>query len=452
MSFRDLHEFVSFIDKQGDLVRVPADVNPFLEVAAIIDRVSKGSRKTLFFENVKGSRLPLVANLFGSLSRVSQALGVSSLDSLTKRIHRDLAGSGKVTADAALEYVVSNAGFSFYEIENAACFEKDITDDGLTALPALQSWPGDGGKYLTLAQIVTCSLDSKQQNCGIYRVQVVGNNKALLRCHPGSGGAAHMSEWHARGKSMPVSIVLGGPPSLTIAAATGLPLNVEETGFAAYLTGMGFQVTRSRISELVIPATAEIVIEGLIHPQETGKEGPFGNHTGSYAAESMMPVIDVKRISMSSGAIYPCTVVGPPPTENIYLGVACQRLMLPLLQHDCPWVNDVHMPNPGVFNRAAIVSVTANSLQTRDISEALLCTRLLRNAKLLIIVDGCTDTRNYAEIYWKAINVPEWRNRLAVEEDTLIVDARDASNMNRVVIDEETCALIDSRWYEYGLE
>ena len=389
MYFADLRRFITHLEEVGDLIRVKVSVDPYLETAAIVKQVCKGAgnKQALLFESVKGSKIPLAANLFGTKERAAMAFGVDDVEQLAKKLRNDLSFSNEENSAKALAKITQKSKSETVCSAVAPCFAIDISEQGLNALPALHSWPDDGGRYLTLGQVFTHDPDSGQQNIGMYRIQIKDKVTALIRCHLGSGGGSHMAAWHARGEAMPVAIVLGGPPVLTWCAGISLPANVSEIDFASYLTGQSISMTQCQDSDLFVPANAEIVIEGYISPEDEQLEGPFGNHSGYYVPASPAPVVRVKSVYMREGAVYPCTVVGPPPMENMYLAQAAERLLLPLAQYDHPWIVDIHMPLEGVYHRAAMVSVDATKVPVEEIGKSLWQSLLLRNSRLIILLD-----------------------------------------------------------------
>jgi 4-hydroxy-3-polyprenylbenzoate decarboxylase len=451
----DLQNFISMLEQAGELSRVRCSVDPELEVAAIINAVCKGQGRgqALLFENVRGYRLPLAANLFGSPTRLAMALGVRDLSVLTKKFQADLAATGSQDVLLALKELVACAQHQAAYVDNAPCFARDVTESGLDALPALKSWPGDGGRYLTLAQVFTTHPETGTDNCGMYRVQLVGRDRALLRCHPGSGGAAHLAAWHARGEAMPVAITLGGPPIMTWLAGVSLPGCVKETAFAGYLSGRPMQMGRCRDFNLAVPATAEIVIEGRIFPGEELVEGPFGNHTGRYVPASPAPVIRVEKISMREGAVFPCTVVGPPPMENVQLAALTAQILLPLLQFDHPWVHDLYMPPESIFHGAAMIAVAPEcGLSFEEISRALWASALLKNSKLLLLLDRDAPLRDSGAVYWRLLNSVVWPASPHIDGQKVALDARTPAGSRRVATGDELEQNVLRRWHEYGLD
>jgi 4-hydroxy-3-polyprenylbenzoate decarboxylase len=453
MYFSDLQKYLAHLETVGDLVRIRAEVDPYLETAAIIDRTCKSehNNKALLFEDVKDSKIPLVANLFGTTQRTAKALGVDNVEQLADQLRNDLAPFKGLTSDKALAKVISKDIAEPTESSIRCSEHIDCTAAGLDALPALHSWPGDAGRYLTLAQVFTRDPTSDSQNCGMYRVQVTGRKTALARFHPGSGAGQHMQEWHRCGEAMPVTLVLGGPPMLTCLAATPLPEIVDETDFCSYLSNAPLALSCSS-SGLKVPTQAEIIIDGFITPGETRIEGPFGNHTGKYTAPAPAPVINMVRLVRKENVVYPCTVVGPPPMENLHIAAAIERLLLPLLQHDHPWVTDIHMPCETIFHRAAIVAIEDNcSLTAKEISQSLWTSALLKGARIIVLLRPDMMTQDLRSVYWQTFNAGRWVELTHMEQDKLVIDIREDSDVRKVRADEDVLRLISTRWAEYGL-
>ena len=432
MHFSDLQKFIAHLETVGELVRVEEEVDPYLEVADIINRACKdpAGNSALLFENVKNSALPLVANCFGSSLRTAAALGVTNVESLTAKLRADLHAIEEKESGKALAKMIQGKAAEQDTDDDCLPITHVECEQGLSELPVLYSWPKEGGPYITLGQIFTKSPEFKEQNCGMYRLQVVDKEMALVRFHPGSGGGEHLKTWHARGEAMPISVVLGGPPALTLCAGMSLPEGVRETDFAKYLTGHSVAMAKCQNSELFVPSTAEVIIEGLISPGDEMEEGPFGNHTGYYSEVSPVPVVKVLNVYMRESAVYPCTVVGPPPMENIYMAQANERLLLELLQYDCPWLVNVHMPREGIYHRAALVSVDAHDGSAAEISERLNRSRLLRNSRMIVLLDKDCDLHNFRDVYWRFINAEAWEKSVLINGKTMVVDARVSRHRN----------------------
>ncbi len=450
-----LQDFIALLERSGQLRRVGVPVDPELEVAAIISRVSKGAgnNRALLFEDVTGADMPLAANLFGSGDRLALALGVDSVAQLADRLRHDLAKSGQPSSAEALLYISRRPQWCPVYPDAPPCFAVDLTNRGLSALPALRAWPQDGGRYLTLGQVFTSDPDTGAINCGMYRLQVVDRTTALLRCHPGSGGGAHLAAWHERGKAAPVAIALGGPAVMTWVAGMPLPDTVDEVDFAGYLMGRQIGMARCRCSDLHVPANAEIVIEGCIPPGETRPEGPFGNHTGYYQPATPAPVMHVERLWTRVNPVCPGTVVGPPPMENVHLAAAASELLLPLLQYDHSWVSAVHLPHEGIYHRAAQVALEPDcNLSRQEICEALRSSVVLKQSRLLVLLDRGAPLGDFGKVYWRVVNALSRTNVCQPGEQGLVVDARAAAGMSRVTADPGVTERIDRRWSAYGLD
>ena len=432
MYFSDLQKFINHLEATGELKRVKDQVDPYLEVAGIVNRACKDSvdNCALLFEKVKGSSIPLVVNSFGSMHRTATALGVDRVETLANKLRIDLEGSPEQDSGQALLGLTQAAGKGQH-LDDRTLPPYVTCEKGLYDLPVLHSWPEDGGRYITMGQTFTQDPDSKKQNCGMYRLQVVDEETALIRFHPGSGGGDHLQAWHACGAAMPIAIALGGPPALTWCAGLSLPSGVTETAFTSYLTGHSIDLVRCRHSDLLVPANAEIVIEGLVSPDDISDEGPFGNHTGYYSEVSPAPVVKIQSVYRKESAVYPCTVVGPPPMENVYLAQANERILLALLQHDLSWVVDVHLPLEGIYHRAALVSIDEYGETAAEINQSLRQSKLLKNARMIILLDKDCDLHDIRQVYWQVINADCWeRNELF---EGRMIDARKSTKRNRII-------------------
>jgi 4-hydroxy-3-polyprenylbenzoate decarboxylase len=450
----DLQTYIAWLDQAGELARVKCPVDPDMEIAAVQDAAWRDGwcRQALLFENVRGYQIPVAMNLFGSRKRIEMAIGSGAFTSFPGKLHADLVASGETDSTSALRRVLANEQNLTAHVTGTACFGKDLANEGLNILPAIKAWPGDGGRYLTLCQVFTYHPETYAENCGMYRIQLIDRDRALLRCHPGSGGAEHLAAWHARGEAMPVAIALGGPPVMTWLAGVPLPGGVSETAFAGYLTGKPVAMSRCRDQYLAVPASAEIVIEGRICPGNELIEGPFGNHTGRYQPASPAPVINVEKISLREGAVYPCTLVGPPPRENSWLAELTVRTLLVLLKFDYPWVHDLHMPAEGVFHRAAMISIAPDCpLELTAIGTALWRSVLLKGSRLLILLDKDDPLSDFGQVYWRIVNAVEDRRFCHSDNSRVILDARLPEGTRRVETGEDMAKLVQARWAEYGL-
>jgi 4-hydroxy-3-polyprenylbenzoate decarboxylase len=455
MPLEDLKTFVQLLEQADQLARVPVEVNPCLELAAIVDRVSKGAgqRRALLFEQVRGATMPVAANLFGTPERVAWALGSTDLEGLAQRLEGDLHRCGAVDAVTALRALCLAADWQPVMVSRPPCREIDHSAQGLALLPAIKAWPGDGGPYLTLAQVYSRHPDGGSLNCGMYRMQCHDRRAATIRCRPGSGAARHLAAWQQRGLAMPVAVALGGPPILSWAAGAPLPEGVEEAAFCGYLGRQPLAMSVCQSSDLLVPASAEVVIEGVIEPGAVRAEGPFGNHTGSYDSDTAAPLLRVLSVHGRNGAMYPWTLVGPPPMENLHLARATARLFLPLVKLDLPTVRALHMPAEGIYHRAALVTVDPGEARPlAELARLLWNTLLLQGSRLLVVAVADHDPSDPAAVFWRVLNRVDWRRDLLVADGRLAIDARRLPDGEPVHGDAETLAQVLKRWSEYRID
>ena len=449
----DLKTFLHLHEQAGELVRIVADVDPRLELATIVDRLraSTGGGPTLLFEKLRGARLPVAANLFGTRERVGWAFGTTDLTALAERLAADLAAVGQGAPQQALCQVAGERCWQPVVAGRPGWLESREQGADLDDLPGIIAWPGDGGAFLTMAQVYTRHPDGGATNCGMYRVQRHGPRTATIRCRPGSGARRHLEAWHARGEAMPVAIALGGPPVVSWAAAAPLPEEVEELAVCGYLTGRPLVVSACRTCDLLVPESADIVIEGIIPPGAVRLEGPFGNHTGSYDSDPAAPEVRVLAVHLRDDAIYPWTLVGPPPRENAQLARATETLFMPMVRMALPTVRSVHMPTQGLFHRAALVSVEpAEERPLTVLAQRLRETLLLKDSRFLVIVGDDQDPRAADDVFWRVLNRVDWTRDLLADEVGVAVDARRRPAGEPVRCDPAMQARVMARWRQYG--
>jgi 4-hydroxy-3-polyprenylbenzoate decarboxylase len=448
---RDLREFLHLLEKSGELHRVTVEADPYLEIAAVTDRACKfpGGGPALYFERPKGFSPPVLTNLFGSPSRVALALGVGRLEELNGKLAGERSG-----IESGLDCLARRLTRPDLQARLAAegpC--REITRDGtsLDFLPALQAWPGDGGRYLTLPLVFSRDPSSAAVNCGMYRLQVFADGTLGLHLSPRADAARHLTARHARGEPLPVAVALGGPPALIFAAGLPLPAGVSETALAGLLLGEPLSTTPCRNSDLPVPSAAEVIIEGEIRPGETRLEGPFGNHTGRYVPAAPAALLRVTAVSQRRSPLYPATVVGPPPMEDCWLAKAAERLLLPLLRQDFPQVVDWDLPLETIFHGAALIAARVAPGEGRELLQHLKDHPLLARSRLVVLFDAGVDIRDRAACYWRAVNRVDPINDLEATGDRLLIDATDAEATAEVTADTETRRLVERRWNDYGL-
>jgi 4-hydroxy-3-polyprenylbenzoate decarboxylase len=414
-----LGDYLAAIEAAGELVRIARPVSVVHEIAEIADRCMKrpGGGPALLFEQPvlaggRASEVPVAINLFGSLRRMALGLGVSDLDQIGSRISdllRIKVPEGWREKLALVPQLLELAKYPPRPSRGGAPCQEVVRRGGdadLSALPIITCWPGDGGPYITLPQVITRDPRSGVRNVGMYRVQVLGPQLLAMHWQRHKVGAAHWRDMAARGEQMPVAIVLGGDPPSIYSASAPLPPNIDEYVFAGFLRRRPVPLVKAVTVDLMVPAEAEIVIEGVIDPAEPlVTEGPFGDHTGFYSLADQYPAVHVTAITSRQRPVYPTTIVGRPPMEDFYLGHATERIFLPLLRLTVPEIVDYHMPAYGIFHNLVFVSIDKQYPgQAWKVMNALWGMGLMSLAKLIVVVDRDVNVRNADEAWWVALN------------------------------------------------
>ena len=419
MTIDTLGDFVAALDGAGELVRVREPVSVNLEITEIADRMMKshGGGKALLFEhpvlmNGQRSEFPVGINLFGSLRRMSMALGVDDLDDIADRI-TDLLKTkppeGIIAKLALLPRLLEVSKFPPRRTSGSPPCQEIVwrgAEVDLDRLPLMKCWPEDGGAYITVPMVITRDPKRGIRNVGMYRIMQTGRNALAMHWQRHKVGAAHWREMAERGETMPVCIALGADPPSMYSASAPLPPTVDEFLFAGFLRKSPVMLTRALTCDLEVPAEADFVIEGYIDPREAlVTEGPFGDHTGYYSLSDLYPQVRVTAITMRSRPIFPATIVGRPPMEDFFLGHATERIFLPLLQLTIPEIVDYHMPAEGIFHNLVFVAIKKEFPgQAYKVMNALWGQGLMSLAKVIVLVDDWVDVRNKDEAWWVALN------------------------------------------------
>ncbi len=479
--FKDLREFIHFLENKGQLRRVTVPVDAELEITEIVDRICKRNGPALLFEQVKGYDIPVVINLFGSLERMSWALGVPKLDIIAQRMAELLSLSlpeGFLGKLSLLNRLREIGRFAPKTVRKAPCQEVVIAQKpSLDFLPILKCWPQDGGRFITLPLVITKNPSTGQQNMGIYRLQKYDHRTTGMHWHIHHDGARNYRQSQKLGRNLEVAVVLGGDPATIYAASAPLPPGFDELLLAGFLRKAPVEVVRCKTVDLVVPAHAEIILEGYVDATEKRLEGPFGDHTGFYSPAQDYPVFHLTCITYRKNPIYPATVVGRPPMEDVFLGKATERIFLPLLQMQVPEIVDLHLPLEGVFHNCAIVSIRKSYPgEARKVMSALWGLGQLALTKVIIVVDEDVDVQNLSQVAWKVFNnIDPERDFLFIKGPVDVLDHAssvcgygskvgiDATRKMReegyerqwpeeVRMDEEIKRLVDQRWQDYGLD
>lgn len=419
-----LGELITQLERGAQLQRIVSRIDPCLEIAELTDRVCKGaaSGRALFFENVVGSSFPVVTNIFGSVRRMEMALGVKRLDDFRLRLERDLGSMSANEAQGAMIELLGQKQYAPREEAKARWQELNRPCD-FTLLPALTCWPKEPGPYLNLGQVYSRDPQSGELNCGLYRIQVLSRASGAIRLNPGAGLLRHLEASRNLGRDLPVAVALGGPPACLLAACASLPTQVNELHFAAWLQGEPVEITPSPRHRLPVPSNAEIVLEGSISVTQSVTEGPFGNHSGFYREAGDCPLFRLEGFFHRQGALYPSTLVGPPPMENAYLGKALERIELARLRYDHPAILDLNMPLEGIYHRCALVRIDPEKTHSHSLLRLLLENGPLRGSRLIVLVAEEVNVQEPSTLFWSALNRCDPRRDFLLSGRSLGIDA-----------------------------
>lgn len=487
LKYSDLREFMAFLEQRGELVRIKREVDPNLEMTEISDRTLRAKGPALLFENPKGYDTPVLCNLFGTPDRVAMGMGQENVSAL-RDVGTLLAFLKEPEPPKGLRDLWEKRhdfkqvlNMPVKQIKNPPCQEIVIEGDDvdLDKLPIQTCWPGDKAPLVTWALAVTRGPEKERQNLGIYRMQKIGKNKLIMRWLAHRGGALDYREFQKRfpGKPYPVAIALGADPATTLGAVTPVPDTLSEYAFAGLLRGEKTQVAKCLGNDLQVPATAEFILEGFLHPGEEAEEGPFGYHTGYYNEVESFPVFTIDRITHRKDPIYHSTYTGRPPDEPAVLGVALNEVFVPILQKQFPEIVDFYLPPEGCSYRMAIVSMKKQypGHAKRVMMGVWSFLRQFMYTKFVIVTDDDIDVRNWEDVVWAMTT------RMDPVRDTMMVEntpidyldfaspvsglgskmGMDATNKmpgetdrewgETIVMDEAVKQRVDEMWDELGI-
>jgi len=487
VSYADLRGFLAQLEGAGELKRIGAEVSPRLEMTEISDRVLRAGGPALLFERPAGHRIPVLANLFGSVRRIAAAMGVADASGLREMgvllAHLKEPEPPKGLRDLWDKFPLFRQVLNMAPRVRSGAPCQELVLEGnevdLARLPVQTCWPGDAGPLITWGLTVTRGPSKPRQNLGIYRLQVLGANRVIMRWLAHRGGALDFQD-HQRtnpGSNFPVAVALGADPATTLAAVTPVPDTLGEYQFAGLLRGARTELAKCIGSELQVPATAEIILEGIIKPEDVADEGPFGDHTGYYNDVERFPVMTIERITTRRDPIYHSTYTGKPPDEPAILGMALNELFVPLLTKQFPEILDFYLPPEGCSYRLAVVRMKTQypGHAKRVMFGVWSFLRQFMYTKFIVVCDDDIDVRDWKEVVWAiATRVDPARDTTLVENtpidyldfaspvaglgSKLGIDATnkwpgEASRRwgRPIVMDSEVRRKVDSIWPQLGL-
>ncbi len=432
MKYKDLRDFIAQLEKQGELKRITVEVDPYLEMTEICDRILKQGGPALLFENPKNFKIPVLCNLFGTPKRVAMGMGANEVSEL-REIGKLLAylkepEPPKGMRDAFEKIPVFKQVLNMTPklVSSPVCHEVVLEGDeiDLSQYPIQTCWPGDAAPLITWPLVITKGPNKTRQNLGIYRQQVIAKNKVIMRWLAHRGGALDFREWQQAhpDKPFPIAVALGADPATILAAVTPVPDTLSEYGFAGLLRGSKTEVAQCLSNDLQVPANSEIVLEGFIYPGEMAKEGPFGDHTGYYNEVDEFPVFTIERITQRRNPIYHSTYTGRPPDEPAILGVALNEVFVPILQKQFPEIVDFYLPPEGCSYRMAVISMKKQ--YAGHAKRVMLGTwsylRQFMYTKFVIVVDDDINVRNWEDVIWAITTRMDPARDLTILENTPI--------------------------------
>jgi 4-hydroxy-3-polyprenylbenzoate decarboxylase len=476
---RDLREWIALLEREGELHRVTAEVDPYLEITEIVDRLVKsGGGPALLFEHPKGSEHPLFINQFGTERRMCLAFGVASLDAIAEKLSNVLEmqpPEGFREKVAGLRKLKSIADSRPKVVSKGSCQDIVLTGDDvdIMRLPIQTCWPEDPAPFVTLPAVITKDPKTGTRNAGMYRMQVIDGRSTFMHWQMHKDGRADLLA--AEDGRIPVAVALGLDPVTAYSASAPLPHHIDELMVAGFLRGEPVELVKCKTIDLEVPASAEIVLEGTVSKDDLGIEGPFGDHTGYYSHAEEFPIFRISAMTMRRNAIYASIVVGKPPAEDAWLGKATERIFLPAVRLTLPEVVDYDLPVAGAFHNCVIVSIRkAFPGHAQKVMHAIWGLGMLSLSKSIVVVDERVNVHDYEDVFFRVTaNVDPKRDILITEGPLdhldhapgrqfyggkLGIDAthklpeEDARPWpEEIEMSADVKALVDRRWTEYGL-
>lgn len=477
---KDLREYLECLRSNGELMEIDREVDPHLEIAEIAGRVVKEGGPALLFKRVRGYSIPVLINAFGSFERMSLALETPSVQAAADDLEAFINSEVPETILAkikSLPKLKRLAKVAPKHVQSAPCKEVILKaeDASLDRFPIIHCWPKDAGKYITLPVVFTRDPDSGVRNAGCYRMQVFDGKTAAMHWHIHKHGAFHYKKSEASKKPLEVAVVIGADPVVTYAASTPLPEGIDEMLLAGFLRKKPVPMIKCETVDLDVPASAEIVLEGVVRPDERREEGPFGDHTGHYSVAEPYPVFHIQCITHRKNPIYQTTVTGKPPMEDWYMGQTSVKLFKPLLRKAIPELVDMCLPKEGLFHNMAIISIDKQyPYQAQKVMHAVWGLGQMIFTKIVIVVDADVNVHDMSEVLFRVgSNIDPKYDVILTEgpSDCLDHAARRRNFCSKMGIDAtikiagedypwqwpepiesspDIVKLVDERWKEYG--
>ena len=480
MPIEDIHEFITELEKNGELKRVKTEVDSNLEIAEILRREMYSNGSAILFENVKGYDIPVLGNAFGSMKRLEIGLEMTDFTEIGQRIadmtKMDIP-SGFLNKIKKLPELSKMASLFPKAETRGPVTEITSSDASFDDLPILKSWPNDAGRFITLGLVATKHPETGVRNLGVYRMQVIDKTHAIMHWQKHKRGAHHGDISKDRGEKIPVAIIIGGEPATIFSSIAPVPEGLDKYLFAGITRKQGIKTVKCKTIDLDVPANAEIVLEGYVDPEDTRDEGPFGDHTGYYTPAEPFPTFTLTGIMRRKDPIYVTTVVGKPILEDAYIGKVIERSFLPLIQMLQPEVVDYSMPAAGWFQGLAIISIKKRYPgQAKKVMMGLWGMGQLSLTKMFVVVDDDINVHDMNDVIW-AITT-----RTDAARDTIIINNTPTDTLDpasplvnlgskmgidatqktkeegyereiqqQVKVDDKTKNLVDSKWSDYGL-
>lgn len=428
MKYKDLRDFIAQLEAQGELKRISVEVNPYLEMTEICDRTLRQGGPALLFERPKGYDMPVLGNLFGTPKRVAMGMGRDDVSAL-REIGELLAflkepeppkGFRDAFDKLPIFRQVMKMGPKVVRSAPCQAIVQENEEVDLYRLPIQTCWPGDAGPLVTWPLVMTKGPEKERQNTGIYRQQLIGKNRLIMRWLSHRGGALDFRDWQKAhpGEPFPVAVALGADPATILGAVTPVPDSLSEIAFAGLLRGSRTELVKAQLSDMLIPASAEIILEGFIYPDDTAPEGPFGDHTGYYNEVDHFPVFTVERITRRKDAIYHSTYTGRPPDEPAILGLALNEVFVPILRKQFPEITDFYLPPEGCSYRMAVVTMKKQypGHAKRVMMGVWSFLRQFMYTKFVIVLDDDVNARDWQDVIWAMTT------RMDPARDTVLVE------------------------------